>query len=361
MRVCFIAHTNSPWAPYYAQYLQSRGHDVHVISFHPKPIPGIRVHYVGADSATGELPKFIYLLRARRVRNLIRTIAPDVVMATYVRSNGLIGALTKRTPLVISSRGTDGGFPLPKFLQDRLLRWIGRRADLLHASSAELAEALIAIGLPAERFTVFPLGTDPAVFAPRCGPRDAGPPRIICTRKHDPIYDNETIVRALARLRDARFEFEFRFVGSGTTIEKTRSLVRAFSLDDRVRIFGDVDHVQVPDHLRWADVYVSAAKSDGAPSSLFEAMSCRVFPVVTDIRANRDWLRNGENGLLFPVGDDARCAEALRRAATDAPLRERAGEINRRTIIERLDRNRLLEQLESLLQRAIKVAGRTSS
>jgi glycosyltransferase involved in cell wall biosynthesis len=353
MRVCFISHSNSPWAPYYARYFQERGHEVHLISFHPKPIPGITMHYVGATPADGRLPKWIYLWRVPRVRRLLRKLHPDVVMATYVRSNGLVGALTKCSPLVVSTRGSTGyHFGLPLALNAWLVRWIAGRADLLHASSDELVEGFESFGVSRDKFTVIPLGTDTGAFAPRGGPRPFGPLRIICTRKHDPLYDNETILRALARLKGEGLEFQFRFAGSGSVLDRNRSIARGLGLSDQVEFRGEVSHEQVPEQLRWADLYVSAAESDGAPSSLFEAMSCQLFPVVTDVRANRDWITHRKNGYLFRVHDDEDCAAGLRFAVAHPEVVSQALQDNRTMVAERLDRTRGLAKLERLLEKA---------
>ena len=55
--------------------------------------------------------------------------------------------------------------------------------------------------------------------------------------------------------------------------------------------------------LGQADLFISTSPSDGNNISLNEAMACGVFPIVTDIAANRAWITHGENGLLFPCRD----------------------------------------------------------
>ncbi len=356
MRIALIAHTNSPWAPHYAAYLYTRGHEVHVISFHPDPLPDVTVHYVGTADRSGALPKWIYLARVRRVRQLLGRIQPDIVLATYFQSNGLVGALSKNSPLVVSTRGPDFHFGLPAFLGNAVARWVARRADLLHASSPQLAEELTALGVPANKFRIIPVGTDSTEFSPRPGPRPPGPPRIICTRKLDPLYDNFTLLRAFARLKRDGFAFEARLVGTGGLDNDTRKSARDLGLDSCVQFIGGVPYKEVADQLRWADIYTSASITDGAASSLFEAMSAGLFPVVSDIRANRDWLEHRRTAFLFRVGDDAACAEGIRFALDNSAVVSSAVAVNRQTVITRLDRLANLKRLEVLLDDAVAIA-----
>jgi glycosyltransferase involved in cell wall biosynthesis len=117
-------------------------------------------------------------------------------------------------------------------------------------------------------------------------------------------------------------------------------------------MLGARPHEELPDTLRRADVYVSAALSDGASASLLEALASGLVPVVTDIPANRGWLAPGESGLLFPPGDEAALAAALERALGDAALRARAREAGPRVVAERADFEVNMERLAALLEAA---------
>ena len=362
MRICLIAHSDSPWAPFYSRYFRDRGHALLVVSFHPKRIPGIPMHYVGVKAADGRLPKSIYLRRVGRIRRLLSRWKPDVVLATYLRSNGLVGALTKCSALVVSSRGADHDWGLPGILDRRLTRWLGGRAELVHVSSPELAENLTAAGIERGKIAVIPLGTDPREFFPRNADREPGPLRILCTRKHFPIYDNDTIIRAMALLDREGLAFECRFAGTGPMLDASKRLAGSLGLDGRIRFVGEVEHEEILPLLRWADVFVSAAHSDGAPSSLFEAMSCGVFPVVSDVRANRDWIENGRTGILCRVGRPEDWAKGVRFAWENPRVRSEAAQVNRPLVQQRCDREAGLRALEEILMRAVRIyrAGRRS-
>jgi glycosyltransferase involved in cell wall biosynthesis len=100
---------------------------------------------------------------------------------------------------------------------------------------------------------------------------------------------------------------------------------------------------ELPALLRSCNVYVSMPITEGVSASLFEAMACGCYPIVSDLPANRFWIAHGDNGCLVPVDDCAalesgllsfwnsrhRCAEVLRRnrllVETSASLHDNVG------------------------------------
>ena len=100
-----------------------------------------------------------------------------------------------------------------------------------------------------------------------------------------------------------------------------------------------------------ADVYVSAAASDGASIALLEAMALGVVPVVSDIVANRSWIEDGVNGVLVPIEPHA-IADGIRRALTLD--REDVHRRNLEIVTARADRDRNLGACERLLAELVK-------
>lgn len=78
----------------------------------------------------------------------------------------------------------------------------------------------------------------------------------------------------------------------------------------------------------WRDQHVSVTPShggEGLPKSLLEAAASGRALVVSDAPGGRDFVRDGENGLVYSRGDVAGLAAALRRLALDPPLRRQLG------------------------------------
>ena len=60
------------------------------------------------------------------------------------------------------------------------------------------------------------------------------------------------------------------------------------------------------------------------------------FPIHSDPESIREWIRDGENGLLVPAEEPQAVLDALRRALTDDNLVDRAAEMNARIVQEQL-------------------------
>jgi glycosyltransferase involved in cell wall biosynthesis len=74
-----------------------------------------------------------------------------------------------------------------------------------------------------------------------------------------------------------------------------------------------------------ADVFVMPSRAEALSVALLEAMTQGVCPVVSDAGGMKEAVRNGQDGLVFPSGDAAALADAIRALHADATLRRRLG------------------------------------
>jgi hypothetical protein len=82
------------------------------------------------------------------------------------------------------------------------------------------------------------------------------------------------------------------------------------------------------------DVALLFSPSEGMPNTLMEAMAHAVVPVTSDFRGrlSQGLLRQGENCLVFPVGDVADAAACIARLAGDPDLHDRLAENAREAV-----------------------------
>jgi glycosyltransferase involved in cell wall biosynthesis len=350
VRIALISHTGLYWTRLYAQHLSREGHDVRVISMSREPLEGVSVEYVGAGTPS-RAKAFAYLACVPGVRSLLRSFGPDVVLATYVSSNGLVAALAGARPLVVSAHGSDVlGATAVGWARSRMLRYTCDRAAAVHAVSEPIAASLAASGTAQRRISCFPIGIDTDEFSPlpaHSASQDG--PEVVCTRNQADVYRNDTLVQALATLRDEGLTLRGALLGGGPLLEERRAQVRTLGLEELVALPGRVSLDEVRSTLRQSLIYVSASARDGASSSLLEAMSCGIFPVVSAIPANTAWVDDGATALLFEPGDSRGLAEAIRRAHADDGLRARAAPLNRARVLAEGDIAVNMARMERLL------------
>jgi glycosyltransferase involved in cell wall biosynthesis len=69
---------------------------------------------------------------------------------------------------------------------------------------------------------------------------------------------------------------------------------------------------------------------------LLEALASGAFPVVTDIPSNREWIADGDNGLLVPIENENVLAKKIIDATRDKTLVERSRKENLSLIKEKV-------------------------
>jgi glycosyltransferase involved in cell wall biosynthesis len=269
-------------------------------------------------------PFAVRALRYASARGAVRGEAarfrPDVSVAHFLPNYGFLAALAGLRPWMLVAWGSD---LLVNARRSPLHRWRARwtlgRADLVHVDAALLAEAAVALGAPADRVWTRAWGVDVDALAPDASwsERRARSPelRVLWTRQLEPLYDPETFVRALGRLRAMEVPFRATLAGSGPLRAGLERLARREGIEDRVRFTGWIERERLTPLLRAHDAYVSLSRSDSTSQSLLEALAAGLVPVVTDIPGNLEWVRHRREGLLVPREDPDAVACALAEIA----------------------------------------------
>ena len=190
-----------------------------------------------------------------------------------------------------------------------------------------------------------------------CTRRSNGPGfRIISTRNLHPVYNVGCLIDSLPLLLE-HMDVNAVICGEGPERDSLEGRVSELGLEDRVTFRGYLPPEALAGELRSADLYVSTSRSDSTSVSLLEAMACGLPPVVTDIPANREWIEEGENGLLVRPGDPALLAGACRRMLEDREMIAGARRFNLDLVRERGLWSRNMEAVELAFTRLAENSG----
>jgi len=78
-------------------------------------------------------------------------------------------------------------------------------------------------------------------------------------------------------------------------------------------------------YLEFANLFVLPSFSEGQPLSMLQAMALGKCCITTNCDGQKDIIKNGETGLLFPVGDHLALADLIIKCYRDLDLIQRIG------------------------------------
>ncbi|CAD7044355.1 glycosyltransferase family 1 protein [Pseudorhizobium endolithicum] len=125
------------------------------------------------------------------------------------------------------------------------------------------------------------------------------------------IEDSSKGVFWLREIIDALPEtIKLTIVGDGPDMGKLQR--RLVPYKSRVVFEGAVPGTDVAGYMATHDVLVMPSRFEGFPMTLLEAMAAGCVPVVSEIKGVTDTIvREGQNGVLFPVGDYTAASRAV--------------------------------------------------
>ncbi|MGP5078926.1 glycosyltransferase [Brachybacterium alimentarium] len=328
-----------------------------------------------------ERPHLLADLRTvRTLRRAMRTAPDPVAVHAHGLRAGALAALAMprhgAALLAVTLHNRTIGSRATRRIGAALLRVIARRADTVLAVSPDLAEAARRAGADDVRHAVIP-APEPTEPADRAEPADltdradrsedrsagecrrsrsAGARRrpgtadapldvldILVVARLAPQKGLHDLLDAAAGLKaHAPIPVRLRIAGDGPLHDELSARIRAEHLP--VQLLGR--RQDVPALLDAADLVVSAARWEGQPVWLQEALRAGRAIIATDAGGTR-WV-TGEAAHLVPVGDPGALAAAI-RAYRDPQLRSHAESASRRRARELPGASDLVAQLTEIL------------
>ena len=124
--------------------------------------------------------------------------------------------------------------------------------------------------------------------------------------------DQETVIRAVAKLQDKRYELWL--VGDGERRQTIEQCIRDEQIEDQVKLLGV--RMDVPSILKAANVVVMSSHWEGLSLSNIEGMAVGKPFIASDVNGLREVTKG--YGILFPHGDDEALANEIKHLAADS-------------------------------------------
>ena len=157
---------------------------------------------------------------------------------------------------------------------------------------------------------------------------------VIAVARLVPLKNLQLLLEATAIVRDRLPDVHLLIVGDGPEAGMLKHRAAGLDLSDRVTFAGQVAHGDMPMFYRSADVFALSSEFDNSPNAVLEAMACGLPVVATDVGGVRQFVTDGDGGIVVAPGDAAALAAALERFLTSPAAARAAGLRNRARVVE---------------------------
>lgn len=357
LKICVLGAVTAPHVVARAEVFRRFGHDVSLVSPVPGSVDGMAVAAPARRDGLFE--------RYARFADIIRLVASqraDIYHAHYAADPTTWAAwICRKRPLVVSVMGGD-----VLFEEQGTLGWLGRAltrsslraANLVTVKSALLAERVRAYGVAPQHVRVVIWGVDRRLFFPR--PEDRSKTRrawnvpddaflVFSPRALQPLYNQEVLVEALARVPDAILAISTTRADAGYQ-RRIEQKVASLGLSRRVVLVPDIAFSNMAFAYSAADLVISIPSSDGFPQSVLEAAACGVPVVMSNLERYRELLEHQASAYFTAISPPA-VASALRTMMEQPDRRQAMAAAAMAIVAERCDFDEQAAMVEAEFQR----------
>jgi L-malate glycosyltransferase len=307
--------------------------------------------------SSGIFRKSRYLTLSNHLRKVIREFKPDVVHAHYASSYGLLGALSRFHPLITSVWGSDVyDFPRKSFVHRALLKFNLERSDQILSTSKVMAKETELY--TKKKIIVTPFGINTSIFHPD-NSKSAGKEEIVIgtIKSLERKYGIAYLIEAFSILyhRHPELKLKLLIVGAGSLQKELSYLCQSLDIETVTEFTGSVPFGEIVDYHNRLDIYVAVSvdPSESFGVAILEASACGKPVVVSNTGGLPEVVIDGITGIVVPVKDAGKTADAIETLLVNPELRHSMGARGRSHVQENYEWNACLKQMTDIYKELI--------
>ena len=240
------------------------------------------------------------------------------------------------------------------FKRYHLARFILKNvADIYLSLTKKMKNELIELGIPKDRIICFPNSVDSKIFQPKEKRTDN---TILYVGR---IVPRKCLHILLKSLKDIKNPIDLEIIGPpGWNQDYNQTVLELVDSGNRrgkhkIRYLGRVDFPTLMTSYQKASIFVSSSSFEPFGVALLEAMSCETPVISTCTGGAAEVIKNGENGMLVPLNDPIKLAEAINYLLDNKNIRTKLGKAGRKTVTENYSIEVLVKTLCKLYEKLV--------
>ncbi|WP_283592895.1 glycosyltransferase family 4 protein [Paraclostridium bifermentans] len=137
------------------------------------------------------------------------------------------------------------------------------------------------------------------------------------------------LIKSVEKVKEKHKNLKCLIVGNGENEKTIREYIENKSLNESILLLGF--RRDIPNILSITDVVVSMSKREGLPKNIMEAMAAGKAIIGTEIRGNKDLIKDHSNGYLVEIDDINKTSEYIEKLMLNKSI---VDEFSKQSIID---------------------------
>lgn len=309
---------------------------------------------------------FSYIKLLFKIKSLIKEVKPDLLFSMYTATYGIIGLYSKFSPHLVHAIGSD--VMKPPFFAKKLVKKTLSKSDKIYTLMESGSNFITnEYDVSKNKIEVIDWGIDISIFKPSLAediPKymknkllnyniDFQKKYLISPRSCKPLYRIKNIVESYSRIKDKINNNLIILKGNADENywNDIMDHIKEKELEKDIVIIEDfVTPEEIAILYSFSDITISIPSRDFYPSTVFEAMACNSFVIVSDLEI-QNHLINGVNCLK--VKTDSDLDQAILKVLEDEDLSATIREKNQEYIQTNQNFQTQTEKINNMLENLI--------
>jgi glycosyltransferase involved in cell wall biosynthesis len=290
-----------------------------------------------SGSTTFRTLRIPYWLKA--IRQFVKVEKPDYIIAFTARINLLVilACIGLDTRIIISERN-DPRFDGRGRLVDFLTNLLYPKAQCLVFQTKKAQDYF------SERIKKKSCIIPNPIYV-SCLASEIKKKKIVTVGRLTPQKNQKILIAAFAKILSAYKDYQLEIFGDGELRSELIAYSEELGIQDSVIFNGVVPNIH--ERISDAEIFVLSSDYEGLSNALLEAMMMGLACISTRCAGADEYITDGENGLLIPIGNEEALIMALKKLLDNANYRGQIGR-NAALSVKNVDLSIILREWKKL-------------
>lgn len=275
------------------------------------------------------------------IRKNLKEINPEVTVSFVARINILVilSSIGLRKKIIVSERNdpySDGRTVLVDILTTLLYPLASKvvfqtkRAKSYFSKKIQLKSIIISNPISVEK-----------IVPKKVSKKIVSVGRLAIQKNHEMLID------AFQMVHKVYPEYVLYIYGEGDLRTKLENKILNLGLEKSIYLPGNIKSIH--EHIIDADMFVLSSNYEGLSNALLESMCLGIPCISTNCAGSEEYIRNGENGILIPIKNVEKLAEAIIKLIEDRELRDKISKNSKKVLLQ-CSQSKIINQWDNLIK-----------